>query len=258
MAARPGATTSRAGAGDWTASLGTFAGTSGAGWIITGGQFEFAQYYLAEWRNLDGFDRGLSYTYDSDYLRFDTGEWAVQRVPYNAPGMLVWYRDIQYGAVNNIEANLFALPSVGAKGGLLMVDSHFDPLRRTGEAAAHDPTTLKNIQSRPQAANAAFGVQSTYGFTECLEDPPGSYVLYCTVFGPQAPVSKFMDTVTWYPGLELRQPAVLPRQRRIGGDPVRRAPAIHRPVRGSGREPAARLLRAGSRKQHRPRHREPG
>jgi immune inhibitor A len=85
-----------------------------------------------------------------------------------------------------------------------MVDSHFDPLRRTGDAAAHDPSPLDNIQSRPQAANAAFGVQSTLGFTECLEDPDGSYTLYCTVFGPQAPVSTFSDDVTWYPGIEIR------------------------------------------------------
>jgi immune inhibitor A len=192
------------GAGDWTATVESFAGTSGAGWVITDGSFQFAQYYLAEWRNLDGFDRGLSYTYDSDYLRFDTGEWSVKRVPYNAPGMLVWYRNIQYGNVNNSGANLFALPSVGAKGGLLMVDSHFDPLRRTGDASVHDTSVLKNIQSRPQAANAAFGVAPTYEFTECLEDPAGSYTLYCTVFGPQAPVSTFSDDVTWYPGIEIR------------------------------------------------------
>jgi immune inhibitor A len=197
------------GPGDWTATVETFTTTSGAGWVISSGSFEFAQYYLAEWRNLDGFDRGLLYTYDSDYLRFDTGEWAVQRVPYNAPGMLVWYRDIQYGNVNNTTGNLAALPSYGAKGGLLMVDSHFDPLRRTGEAAAHDPSPLDNIQSRPQAANAAFGVQNTYPFRECLEDPAGSYTLYCTDFAGQAPVKKFMDTVTWYPGIENRGPAGL-------------------------------------------------
>jgi immune inhibitor A len=195
----------------WTATLGSFAGTSGAGWVISSGEFQFAQYYLAEWRNLDGFDRGLSYTYDSDYLRFDTGEWAVQRVPYNAPGMLVWYRNIQYGNVNQTTGNLTALPSYGAKGGLLMVDSHYDPLRRTGEAAVKDPSTLDNIQSRPQAANAAFGVNDTYPFMECLESPDGSYVLYCTSFAPQAPVSTFTDALTWYPGLELRGSSLFAR-----------------------------------------------
>ncbi|HEX5578198.1 MAG TPA: immune inhibitor A domain-containing protein, partial [Candidatus Limnocylindria bacterium] len=192
------------GAGDWTTSLGTFAGTSGAGWQINDGVFEFGQYYLAEWRNFDGFDEGLKYTYDSDYLRFDNGEWSVQRVAYNAPGMLVWYRDIQYGNQNWVTANEFAGPSSGSKGGLLLVDSHFDPLRRTGEAAVKDTSTLDNIQSRPQASNAAFTTHPTYPFTECLESPVDSYQLYCTDFAAQPGVRKFTDAKGWYPGFELR------------------------------------------------------
>ncbi|HEX6127884.1 MAG TPA: immune inhibitor A domain-containing protein [Candidatus Limnocylindria bacterium] len=194
------------GAGDWTSTLGTFAGTSGSGWEINDGVFSYAQYYLAEWRNFDGFDLGLKYTYDSDYLRFDTGEWSVQRVPYNAPGMLVWYRDIQYGNQNWVTANQFAGPSIGSKGGLLLVDSHFDPLRRQGAAADADPSTLNNIPSRPQASNAAFTTHPTYEFTECLEEPEFSYDLYCTTFAPQAGVPAFTDAKGWYPGFEFRPP----------------------------------------------------
>ena len=192
------------GAAGWTAETGSFDGGTGAGWVMSSGQFSFGQYYLAEWRNFDGFDLGLKYTYDSDYLRFDTGEWSVQRVPYNAPGMLVWYRDIQYGGVNHVTNQLFALPSHGSKGGLLLVDSHFDPLRRTGEAAVQDPTTLNNIQSRPQASNIAFTKHPTYAFTECLEMPDGSYDLYCTDFDPQPGVGKFDDRRGYYPGFEIR------------------------------------------------------
>ena len=192
------------GAGDWTTSLGTFAGTTGAGWLITNGVFEFLQYYLAEWRNFDGFDKGLKYTYDSDYLRFDNSEWSVQRVAYNAPGMLVWYRDTQYGNQNWVTVNEFAGPSAGSKGGLLLVDSHFDPLRRKGAAADADPSTLNNIQSRPQASNVAFTKHATYRFTECLEMPVDSYTLYCTQFGPQDGKKRFTDRRGWYPGFENR------------------------------------------------------
>ena len=192
------------GAAGWTAQTGTFAGTAGAGWVVSTGSFTFTQYYLAEWRNFDGFDLGLKYTYDSDYLRFDTGEWSVQRVPYNAPGMLVWYRDIQYGGVNHVTSNTFALPSTGSKGGLLLVDANYDPLRRSGEAAVQDPSTLNNIQSRPQASNLAFTNHPTYAFTECLESPAGSYDLYCTDFDPQQGVSRFDDALGYYPGLEIR------------------------------------------------------
>jgi immune inhibitor A len=194
------------GANGWTAETGSFTGSAGAGWIVTNGHFTFTQYYLAEWRNFSGFDLGLKYTYDSDYLRFDTGEWSVQRVAYNAPGLLVWYRDIQYGGQNHVNTNTFALPSIGSKGGLLLVDSHFEPFRRTGDAAVADITTLNNIQSRPQASNVAFGTHPTYPFRECLEAPDGSYELFCTDFAAQPGVSAFTDGLGWYPGFEFRPP----------------------------------------------------
>ena len=196
----------------WTAQTGSFAGTVGAGWNQSSGSFTFNHYYLAEWRNLVGFDKGLQYTYDSDYLRLDTGEWSVKRVPYNAPGLLVWYRNIQY-TVNHVAVPLTALPSTGPKGMLLLVDSHFDPLRRQGEAAVKDPSTLDNIQSRPQASNVAFTTHPTYAFEECLESPDRSYALYCTAFGPQAGVDTFTDKKGWYPGLEVRGSRLFFRER---------------------------------------------
>jgi immune inhibitor A len=190
------------GADGWTAEQGTFTDTSGAGWIITSGTFIYQHYYLAEWRNYDGFDEGLRYAYDTTY--FNGGrEWRVTRTPYNAPGMLVWYRDAQY-TVNHVTTPIFALPSTGSKGQLLIVDSHFDPLRRSGEAAAHDPSTLKNLPSRAQSSNAAFAKRSTRQFRECVEDPAGSYTTYCNVHAPLAGVPQFTDAKGWYPGLELR------------------------------------------------------
>ncbi len=191
------------GANGWTAELGSFTDTTGAGWIITSGTFIYQHYYLAEWRNYDGFDKGLRYAYDTTYITGDVGEWRVTRTPYNAPGMLVWYRDAQY-TVNHVTTPLFAPPSTGSKGQLLIVDSHFDPLRRFGEAAEHDPSTLKNLPSRAQSSNAAFAKRRTRQFRECIEDPPGSYTTYCNVHAPQAGVPHFTDAKGWYPGLELR------------------------------------------------------
>jgi immune inhibitor A len=104
-----------------------------------------------------------------------------------------------------VVANTTALPSAGSKGGLLLVDSHFDPFRRQGVAADKDPSTLNNLPSRPQSSNIAFGLRPTYPFRECYEALPAEpFSEYCTDFGAQAPVSKFTDTKGWYPGIEVR------------------------------------------------------
>ncbi|MEV6104737.1 immune inhibitor A domain-containing protein [Streptomyces sp. NPDC051940] len=190
----------------WTPAKGSFVGSTGAGWHIMDGELRAEHYYLTEWRNLDGFDKGLKYAYDTTYSR--DGAWKVERTPYNAPGMLVWYRDPTFGEGLNFTNltlnNLGGLPSHGAKGGLLLVDSHFDPLRRTGTAADKDPSTLNNLPGRPQSSNNAFTRGKTYPFTECLEAPGEPFSEYCTKFGPQAGVSTFTDGKGWYPGMEIR------------------------------------------------------
>ena len=84
------------------------------------------------------------------------------------------------------------------------MDSHFDPLRRSGEAATHDPTTLKNLPSRAQSSNAAFAKRRTRQFEECIEEPAGSYAVYCNTHAPLAGVAHFTGAKGWYPGLELR------------------------------------------------------
>ena len=194
------------GANGWTAATGTFVAGSpvGAGWKIDPGTSSRAQYYLVEWRNFDGFDEGLKYAYDTTYMDAE-GQWKVEKIKYNAPGALVWYRDTSFGNANHVLNNLTALPSAGAKGGLLIVDSHFEPLRRSGANGDVDPTFTKNLPSRPQSSNAAFGLQPTYAFKECQLDAEGSEV--CNTFGPQAPVKTFTDNQGWVAGLEYRDEA---------------------------------------------------
>ncbi|MGC4886343.1 immune inhibitor A domain-containing protein [Micromonospora sp. DT227] len=189
------------GAAGWTQTGGTFTDTTGAGWHVDSGTQVRSHYYLAEWRNFDGFDKGLKYAYDTVYSH---EAWKVDRIAYNAPGMLVWYRDTELGDVNHVTAQMTALPSYGAKGGLLIVDSHNDPLRRKGVAAEKDPSVLDNLPSRPQSSNAAFGLTKTYPFKECLEAADEPYSEYCTKFGAQAPVRGFTDNKGWYPGIEIR------------------------------------------------------
>ena len=109
----------------WTKVVATQNGTKGQGWIRTSGTLEFEQYYLAEWRNLSGFDHGLRYAYATRWLGPD-GARTVDFTPYNVPGMVLWYRDAAYSL--NDEANhLGDPPSIGAKGTVLVVDAHPEP-----------------------------------------------------------------------------------------------------------------------------------
>lgn len=183
----------------WTPAVSTFVDTAGPGWRTDSGTSSKAHYYLVEWRNFDGFDEGLKYAYDTVY---STDAWKVDKLQYNAPGALVWYRDTTYGNTNHVTASSTAMPSAGAKGGLLIVDSHFDPLRRNGVAATKDPSTLKNLPSRAQSSNAAFGLQETYPFTECIVD--AAFAEYCTEIPALPAVSTFTDDQGWAPGLEYR------------------------------------------------------
>ncbi|MEU9835706.1 immune inhibitor A domain-containing protein [Streptosporangium sp. NPDC048047] len=185
----------------WTTSGGTFTNTHGQGWIVNDGYREISRFYLAEWRNFDGFDKGLQYTYTTNYSR--DGAWKVEKVKYNAPGLLVWYRDSTY-TNNSIVGNLDLAPSIGSKGSLLLVDSHFDPLRRNGAGAEKDPTVLKNLPGRMQTSNAAFSFGKTYPFTECIEGPGEPFSAYCSKLPAQNGVREFTDAKTWYPGFESR------------------------------------------------------
>lgn len=190
------------GANGWTNTVSTWVDTTGPGWRMDPGSSSKAQYYLVEWRNLDGFDEGLKYAYDTTYsLTGHDGAWKVEKIAYNAPGMLVSYRDTSY-TNNHITAPLTAAPSAGAKGMLLIVDSHFDPLRRSGANADLDPSVLKNLPSRPQSSNAAFSLHPTYEFNECQVDE--NLQEFCNTFGAQAPVKTFTDTLGWVPGIEAR------------------------------------------------------
>ena len=65
------------GANGWTAQRGSFTNTRGAGWILTSGTIDYEQYYLAEWRNFDGYDNGLKTPYDTNY----SGRVGVERDP---------------------------------------------------------------------------------------------------------------------------------------------------------------------------------
>ena len=133
----------------------------------------------------------------------DSGAWKVEKIKYNAPGMLVWYRDtdVRQRQPGHGE-HLTALPSFGAKGGLLHRRLALRP------AAAHgrrrpikDPTTLKNLPVA--AAVVERGVRPARRRTRSRSAWRGAdepYSEYCTTFGPQPAVSTFTDAQGLVPG----------------------------------------------------------
>ena len=157
-------------------------------------------YYMAEWRNLSGFDRGLAYPYTTIYNNPATTEWQVDRCPYTAPGMLLWLRngaqDFDYTLYNS----LYDPPSYGPKHALLVVDSHYWPLEweGMGETDAH-----LRLNSRCQPGNATFTLQDTTPYTVRRSDPAGT-ILETKTFTPLPAVSQFHDSLGYYPGLRYR------------------------------------------------------
>ena len=125
-------------------------------------------YYLAEWRNLSGFDRGLKYPYTTIYSNDATTEWQVDRCPYTVPGMLLWLRngaqDFDYTLYNS----LYDPPSYGPKHALLVVDSHFwpwngrawvHPRRTCGSTLAANRATPRSPYRRPRRIPCAGQMQ---------------------------------------------------------------------------------------------------
>jgi immune inhibitor A len=185
----------------WTAQRRSLGNTRGAGWVRTSGSFDAEQYYLAEWRTATGFDAGLRTPYATNYDQ--EGAWNVTRTPYNAPGLLLWYRDGRYNS-NDIGSHLADPPSIGSKGTALLVDAHYEPTRLRGEAAAANPSLMDNLNGRQQAMDAAFGPVGRYGFRLCYQPGASATDLLCNQFGRRAGVLRFTDARTWYPGIEYR------------------------------------------------------
>ncbi|MBC8078008.1 MAG: immune inhibitor A [Chloroflexales bacterium] len=222
-------------ANGWTPTVATFVpGTPlGAGWVFSEGFELKAQYYLVEWRNFDGFDKALRFAYHTIFAgETPSGarEFRVELLSTNLPGMLVWLRDTRFGndplnAENSILDSTryaddpnFASPSEGPKGGLLIVDANYQPLRGPfnstidlGYGASPYPP-FDNWNGRVQNVNAAFSLQSTPPLTLTYATgtiSTATTILTPTRYAPLPQVSGFHDAQGYFPGVEaLPEPVV--------------------------------------------------
>ena len=157
----------------------------------------YPMYYLAEWRNASGFDRGLAYPYTTIYSNDATTEWQVDRTPYTVPGMLLWLRNGAYDFDYTLYDSLYDSPSYGPKHALLVVDSHFWPLEWEGMGTSDAHLRLN---SRAQPGNATFTLQQTTPYTVRRSNAAGD-ILETKTFTPLPAVSQFHDSLGYYPGL---------------------------------------------------------
>lgn len=161
----------------------------------------FPRYYLVEWRNYSGFDRGLMYAYQTVWS--DDDEWEVDRVPYHVPGAVVWIRDGSYGFDYTLSDSYYDDPSWGPKHALLVVDSHPFPL--TWDDHQYSTGAGVRLGGRAQSRNAAFTLDDPTTFTLRLGYDPatGEYtttIQETKVFSADLAVSAFHDSMGYYPG----------------------------------------------------------
>jgi immune inhibitor A len=162
----------------------------------------YPMYYMVEWRNASGFDRGLKYPYTTIYSNDATTEWEVDRCPYTVPGMLLWLRngaqDFDYTLYNS----LYDPPSYGPKHALLIVDSHYWPLEWNGMGTTDAHLRLN---SRAQPGNATFTLQKTTPYTVRRSDSTATgNIVETKTFTPLPGVAQFHDSLGYYPGLRYR------------------------------------------------------
>jgi immune inhibitor A len=136
----------------------TFAGFG----LTTGSESAFySNYYVAEFRQYRGFDKGLRYAYNWGFTGVPgLGNW-VERFPYQ-DGLLISYWDNSF-TDNNVGANCAA----GRCGGLLLpVDAHPDAMIRP------DGGVWRN---RISSYDSTFGLEPTEAITLHWGGVPADY-----------------------------------------------------------------------------------
>ncbi|MFB3779227.1 MAG: M6 family metalloprotease domain-containing protein [Bryobacteraceae bacterium] len=152
-------------------------------WASNDGSIQFKHAYYLQWRNVSatgGADGGL-------------GDARWRYGPANT-GLLVWYNNERY-ADNEIGHYLFDPPSFGPKGRMLVVDAHPEPYRIPSLVSAGFDNEGANHYSRGLMRDATFSKVDSVPFARSGVDYPG-----------RPAVSRFSDSLGYYPGLELVSP----------------------------------------------------
>lgn len=170
------------GLGSWTVD----------GWKAVPYTLHHAHHYLVEWRSDQGWDRSLRGAYQTSY--HDQDEWRVDRVPANLPGAVVMYRNLKYPFSGALKPQLADPPSWGAKYGLLVVDTHPDPVLRPSGGP---------FNGALQSLDAALSLGRQPDWSMEIRDPGGREVKGTETLSGQPGARRFDDAHGYAPGLKV-------------------------------------------------------
>jgi len=158
------------------------------GWVVAPYTERYANYYLVEWRAPTKYDQSLRTAYVTTIK--NENEWRVERVPYNIPGALLYYRNAKYSSTYNLAEQNFDPPSIGPKYQLLVVDMNYEPMRLGDSGYQLSPYTASYDAALTLQPSQEINLSSVRGV------PGGPWT-----FEPKAPVTTFDDYYGYYAGL---------------------------------------------------------
>jgi immune inhibitor A len=164
-------------------------------WQVVPSVHNYTNYYLLELRGETKYDSMARTAYSTSY--YDEDEWEVDRVPYNIPAVLVYYRNTKYSSTYAIDPGLTDPPSLGPKYQLLIVDMNPLPLRLA--------PARSYLNSRVSSYDAGLTMNDAEAFTlthvNGIDDPAGPFN-----FDSKPAVKDFMDSQGYYPGFYAGAP----------------------------------------------------
>ena len=258
-APRSGPTTSRAGPTAGRPSVGSFTDTTGAGWVRTNGTFDYEQYYLAEWRNLDGYDNGLKTPYATNYkvgFGVEREPDAVQRARSAdlAPGLVELVQRRRQQPVRSAEHRREGNGAAGRRA-LRTGAAPRGGGRGQPEPAGQPARRVSRPLTWPSAGRA---LPVPVLRTATARRP---YALACNKFG-RAIRDAFTDAKTWYPGSSTGPTSI--RRSRCSSATWTPRPSCRRGATRSTRPGSwiataacCRAVRHPIRRRSRARHRQP-
>ena len=147
---------------DFTGGLGDWTTAPANAWKLVPYSLETPRYYLVEWRSTTKYDKFLK-----AYVTTDSTDtvWRVERVPYNIPGAVVYYRDARYPEGYSQRQYYSDPPSFGPKNKLLVVDMNYQPMRLYEQGV--DPVNgyLGSLNARASSYDAALTLQPSQPLT---------------------------------------------------------------------------------------------